>query len=59
MPINAIAQTVLDEDLIDFLKEGTNEVLTVLLVEDERAQALLLSSMLRRYGHTVHIADSG
>jgi len=59
MTINAFAHAMSDEDLIRSIKEGAGESLTVLLVEDEKSQALLIAALLERYGHTVHMAYSG
>jgi len=40
-------------------KESAAGTLTVLLVEDEKSQALLIAALLGHYGHKVHLAYSG
>ena len=59
MSINAMVQVMSDNELIRLHKNNFDVVLTVLLVEDEKAQALLISSLLGQYGHKVHIAHCG
>ena len=59
MSINAMVQLMSDNDLIQFHKKNLDAVLTVLLVEDEKAQALYISTLLDQYGHKVHIANCG
>jgi DNA-binding response OmpR family regulator len=57
--INAFAQAMSDGDLVNSLKEGAGDALTVLLVEDEKSQAMLIAALLGHYGHKAHIAFSG
>ena len=57
--IAAFAQAMLDEDFTQSLKEDSGGALNVLLVEDEKSQAMLIASLLGYYGHTVHVAASG
>jgi len=57
--INAFAQAMSDEDLQLSIKEGAGGALTVLLVEDEKSQAMLIAALLGHYGHKVHMAFTG
>ena len=59
MTTNAIAQAMSDEDLISSHKERAGDPLSVLLVEDEKVQSMLISALLRKFGHQVHLAYSG
>jgi len=59
MSINSFAQAMSDGELIRSRKEDSINALTVLLVEDERSQAMLIAALLKQYGHTVHVAHSG
>jgi len=56
--INSFAQAMLDDEFAHSLKEEAG-TLNVLLVEDEKSQAMLIGAMLNQYGHTVHTASSG
>ena len=53
--VNAFAQAMSDEDLA--LSAGG--ALNVLLVEDEKSQAMLIAALLGHYGHKVHLAYTG
>jgi DNA-binding response OmpR family regulator len=57
--INAFAQAMSDEDLALFFKEDAGSALTVLLVEDEKSQAMLIAALLGHYGYKVHMAYTG
>jgi DNA-binding response OmpR family regulator len=57
--INTFAQAMFDEDMMISLKEETVGALTVLLVEDEKSQAMLIAALLGQYGHKVHMAYTG
>lgn len=57
--MNSFAQAMFDEDLVLSLRQETVDTLTVLLVEDEKSQAMLIAALLEQYGHKVHIAHTG
>lgn len=57
--MNDFIRAMNDEDLIGLLKDVAGKALSVLLVEDEESQAMLIAALLGRYGHTVHLAFSG
>ncbi len=57
--ISAFAQAMSDKDLVLPLKDGTGAALNVLLVEDEKSQAMLIAALLGHYGHKVHTAGTG
>ena len=59
MSKNEPALAMSDNDWTSLHKNNIDVELCVLLVEDEKTQALLISSLLGEYGHTVHIANSG
>ncbi len=59
MSMNAFVRAMNDEELIGLLKDVAGKSLSVLLVEDEESQAMLIAALLGRYGHTVHLAFSG
>jgi DNA-binding response OmpR family regulator len=48
-----------DRDMTLSLRQETVSPLNVLLVEDEKSQAMLVQALLAQYGHTVHVAASG
>ncbi len=41
------------------IKESSSGVLTVLLVEDEKSQAMLIAALLGHFGHKTHLAYTG
>ena len=41
------------------IKDGASSMLTVLLVEDSRTQSLLITALLGKNGHKVHVATTG
>jgi DNA-binding response OmpR family regulator len=57
--IKAFAQAMSEEGLVLSRQDGAVEALTVLLVEDEKSQAMLIAALLGHYGHKVHMAFSG
>jgi CheY-like chemotaxis protein len=57
--MNEFVRAMNDEVLIGLLNDVAGQSLSVLLVEDEESQAMLIAALLRRYGHTVHLAFSG
>jgi PAS domain S-box-containing protein len=52
-PINKTTQKVISSNLDE------NSPLTILLVEDSKSQAMLFSSLLGQFGHTVHHCITG
>lgn len=59
MTINTFSHGLSPGDMELFIKEGLSDSLSVMVVEADESEAMLISLFLRRFGHQVHIANTG